>query len=119
MECHDHHCPATAPRRPVRRATRDTSHPIIGGVAAGLARHLGVPVLWVRAAFLVAAVLGGIGILFYAGLWLVLPAELALRPRGARASRAPPDRAAARAGSAGSPTPAPPSPWSRSASAWC
>ena len=61
--------------RPVRRATRDTSHPIIGGVAAGLARHLGVPVLWVRAGFLIAAVLGGSGILFYAGLWLVLPAE--------------------------------------------
>ena len=61
--------------RPVRRATRDTRHPVIGGVAAGLARHLGVPVLWVRAAFLVAAVLGGSGILFYAGLWLVLPGD--------------------------------------------
>jgi len=61
--------------RPLRRATRDTRHPVIGGVAAGLARHLGVPVLWVRAAFLVTAVLGGSGILFYAGLWLVLPGD--------------------------------------------
>ncbi len=61
--------------RPFRRATRDTRHPIIGGVAAGLARHLGVPVLWMRAGFLVAAVLGGSGILFYAGLWLVLPGD--------------------------------------------
>jgi signal transduction histidine kinase/phage shock protein PspC (stress-responsive transcriptional regulator) len=60
---------------PVRKATRDTSHPVIGGVAAGLARHLGVPVLWVRAGFLVAAVLGGSGIMFYAGLWLVLPGD--------------------------------------------
>ena len=34
-----------------------------------------MPVVWVRAAFLVGAVLGGIGIAFYAGLWLVLPAE--------------------------------------------
>jgi signal transduction histidine kinase/phage shock protein PspC (stress-responsive transcriptional regulator) len=71
--------PATPapPERPggVRRATRDTRQPIIGGVAAGLARHLGVPVLWVRAGFLVAAVLGGSGILFYAGLWLVLPGD--------------------------------------------
>jgi signal transduction histidine kinase/phage shock protein PspC (stress-responsive transcriptional regulator) len=69
----------TAPTSPaptqVRRATRDTRNPIIGGVAAGLARHLGVPVLWVRAGFLVAAVLGGSGILFYAGLWLVLPGD--------------------------------------------
>jgi signal transduction histidine kinase len=31
--------------------------------------------VWVRAAFLVAAVLGGSGVLFYAGLWLVLPAD--------------------------------------------
>ena len=67
-----------APReahRDVRRATRDIRQPVIGGVAAGLARHLGVPVVWVRAAFLIAAVLGGSGVLFYAGLWLVLPAD--------------------------------------------
>ena len=62
-------------RRDVRRATRDTTQPIIGGVAAGLARHLAVPVIWVRVAFLVTAVLGGSGILFYAGLWLLMPAE--------------------------------------------
>ncbi|HEX3932509.1 MAG TPA: PspC domain-containing protein [Nocardioides sp.] len=59
----------------VRKAYRDTGQPIIGGVAAGLARHLGLPVVWVRAAFLVLAVLGGSGVLFYAGLWLVLPAQ--------------------------------------------
>jgi signal transduction histidine kinase/phage shock protein PspC (stress-responsive transcriptional regulator) len=69
--------PTTGPTAPpaARKATRDTRHPIIGGVAAGLARHLGVPVLWVRAGFLVAAALGGSGILFYAGLWLVLPGD--------------------------------------------
>jgi signal transduction histidine kinase len=66
---------ATLPARDVRRATRDVRQPVIGGVAGGLAGHLGVPVVWVRAAFLVAAVLGGSGILFYAGLWLVLPAD--------------------------------------------
>ncbi len=65
----------TLPARDVRRATRDLRQPVIGGVAAGLGRHLGVPVVWVRAAFLVAAVLGGSGVLFYAGLWLVLPAD--------------------------------------------
>ncbi len=63
------------PERPARKAYRDTSQPVIGGVAAGLARHLGLPTVWVRAAFLVLAVLGGSGILFYAGLWLVLPAQ--------------------------------------------
>jgi signal transduction histidine kinase len=68
--------PASAQPEPqARKAYRDTGQPIIGGVAAGLARHLGLPVVWVRAAFLVLAVLGGSGVLFYAGLWLVLPAQ--------------------------------------------
>ncbi|HEX4471014.1 MAG TPA: PspC domain-containing protein [Nocardioides sp.] len=68
--------PAPAPTlRPVRKAYRDTREPIIGGVAGGLARHLGLPTVWVRAGFLVLAVLGGSGVLFYAGLWLVLPAQ--------------------------------------------
>jgi signal transduction histidine kinase/phage shock protein PspC (stress-responsive transcriptional regulator) len=66
---------AATSERPARKAYRDTGQPIIGGVAGGLARHLGLPVVWVRAAFLVLAVLGGSGILFYAGLWLVLPAR--------------------------------------------
>ncbi len=65
----------TADVRDVRRATRDTQEPIIGGVAAGLARHLGLPVLWMRAGFVLAAVFGGVGIAFYAGLWLVLPTD--------------------------------------------
>ena len=65
----------TADVRDVRRATRDTQEPIIGGVASGLARHLGQPVLWVRAGFVLAAVLGGVGIAFYAALWLVLPTD--------------------------------------------
>ncbi len=62
-----------APR--TRRATRDTREPILGGVAGGLAHHLGMPVLWVRTAFVVGALLGGFGVVFYAGLWLVLPPD--------------------------------------------
>jgi signal transduction histidine kinase len=61
----------------VRRASRDTQVPIVGGVAAGLARHLALPVLWVRAGFIIAATLGGLGVFLYAGLWLVLPADSA------------------------------------------
>ena len=57
-----------------RRATRDLREPIIGGVASGLARHLALPVLWVRVGFVVTAALGGMGIAFYAALWLLLPA---------------------------------------------
>src|SRR6187402_530529 len=64
---------AHAGRAP-RRATRDLHAPLIGGVASGLARHLGLPVIWVRAGFVVAAALGGMGIAYYAALWLLLPA---------------------------------------------
>ncbi|MDP3890982.1 ATP-binding protein [Nocardioides sp.] len=59
----------------VRRATRDSHENVIGGVASGLARHLAVPVIWVRAAFVVLAAMGGIGVAFYAGLWMVLPTD--------------------------------------------
>ena len=66
---------AAAPSRGVRRAARDSQRPVIGGVAGGLARHLAVPVLWVRVAFLLAITLGGLGFFLYAGLWLVLPSD--------------------------------------------
>lgn len=58
-----------------RKAYRDTREPVLGGVCAGLATHLAVPVVWVRVAFLVAALLGGMGVAMYAGLWVVLPVD--------------------------------------------
>jgi signal transduction histidine kinase/phage shock protein PspC (stress-responsive transcriptional regulator) len=61
--------------QPYRRATRDIHEPIVGGVAAGLARHLAVPVLWVRVGFVLTTGLGGLGAALYAGLWMMLPAE--------------------------------------------
>src|SRR3954449_10607096 len=67
--------PVGTPPYAPRKATRDTQERVIGGVAAGLATHLGVPVLWVRAAFVVTAALGGAGIAMYAGLWMVLPTD--------------------------------------------
>ncbi len=57
-----------------RRAYRDTQQPVLGGVAAGLARHVGLPVLWVRAGFVLLAVLGGAGLVFYGALWFFVPA---------------------------------------------
>ena len=56
-----------------RRCWRDLDAPVAGGVAGGLARYLGVPVLWVRVFFVVTALLGGAGIMLYAGLWVFLP----------------------------------------------
>lgn len=62
--------PATTPRLVRRRGGR-----VLGGVATGLAEHLRLPVLWLRAAFAVLAVAGGAGVLLYAGFWLVLPQD--------------------------------------------
>ncbi len=58
-----------------RKAYRASDGRLLGGVAAGLAQHLGLPVLWVRVGFLVLVAFGGFGAVLYAGLWLVLPAE--------------------------------------------
>jgi signal transduction histidine kinase/phage shock protein PspC (stress-responsive transcriptional regulator) len=58
-----------------RRVTRDSESPVLGGVAGGLARHLAVPVLWVRAGFLLATAISGLGIAMYIGLWLVVPSD--------------------------------------------
>jgi signal transduction histidine kinase/phage shock protein PspC (stress-responsive transcriptional regulator) len=73
-----------------RRAARDTAAGYLGGVAAGLAEHLALPVLWIRVGFLVGAVFGGLGIAMYAALWLALPAATRdpdLAPGLAAASR--------------------------------
>lgn len=59
----------------VRRAYRNADDSAVGGVASGLAEHLGLPVTWVRIAFIVATVMGGFGVLFYAALWVVLPVQ--------------------------------------------
>ena len=47
---------------------------MIGGVAGGLAEHLGLQPLHVRVAFIVASMFGGFGVVVYAALWLILPA---------------------------------------------
>jgi signal transduction histidine kinase len=63
--------PAAASGR--RRAYRLPGDGLLGGVAAGLAEHLRLPVMWVRVGFLLTAALSGFGAVLYAGLWMVLP----------------------------------------------
>ncbi|WP_411293180.1 PspC domain-containing protein [Streptomyces sp. CBMA156] len=46
---------------------------MLGGVANGLAVHLGLPVRWVRIAFVVLFFAQGIGALLYAAFWFVVP----------------------------------------------
>ena len=64
----------TTSRAP-RKAFRSTDERLLGGVAAGLAQHLGVEVIYVRGAFLLATAIGGFGAALYAGLWLTLPTD--------------------------------------------
>ncbi|MFC7534837.1 PspC domain-containing protein [Actinoplanes sp. GCM10030250] len=55
---------------------RPRDHRIVAGVAVGLARHLGVPVLAVRIALVVLLGFNALGLLLYAGYWAVLPQEV-------------------------------------------
>ncbi|GIE63303.1 ATP-binding protein [Actinoplanes octamycinicus] len=54
---------------------RPREHRIVAGVAAGLARHLGVPVLAVRISLVVLLGFNALGLLLYAAYWAVLPQE--------------------------------------------
>ncbi|MDO5736177.1 MAG: PspC domain-containing protein [Propionibacteriaceae bacterium] len=70
------------PPASVPELRRDTSGKAIAGVASGLASHLGLPVRWVRVAFIVLAFLDGLGVLAYAALWLLVPAAEQQQARG-------------------------------------
>ncbi|MEU6928686.1 PspC domain-containing protein [Streptomyces sp. NPDC046385] len=58
---------------PVRRLYRSADGRWLGGVARGLAGHLGLPVIWVRAFFVVLLLTDGLGALLYAVFWIVVP----------------------------------------------
>ncbi|MCW2613409.1 MAG: putative signal transduction histidine kinase [Frankiales bacterium] len=50
---------------------------LLGGVASGIAAHLGLPPLVLRLAFVALTLAGGIGIGMYAAFWLLLPQSAA------------------------------------------
>jgi len=62
--------PSSAPTPP-RTVPPDR---IVGGVAALIGQRLGLDPLWVRVAFVLLALAGGIGVIVYGGLWLMLVA---------------------------------------------
>jgi phage shock protein PspC (stress-responsive transcriptional regulator) len=63
----------TGPRRTaLRRPVQDS---VVAGVAAGLARYLGVDVMIIRLAFVVLAIFGGAGVALYLAGLLLIPEE--------------------------------------------
>src|SRR4051794_38001853 len=73
----------------VRKLYRSSEGRMVGGVARGLAGPLALPVLWVRALFIVLALFNGIGVLLYAVFWFFVPLGVggvaeAKEPRDAR-----------------------------------
>lgn len=58
---------------PLRKLYRSADGRMLGGVARGLAGHLGLPVAWVRFVFLGLFLSDGLGALLYAVFWIVVP----------------------------------------------
>ncbi|MEU7181510.1 PspC domain-containing protein [Streptomyces celluloflavus] len=58
---------------PVRRLYRSADGRMLGGVARGLAGHLGLPVSWVRVVFVALFMAEGMGALLYAAFWFFVP----------------------------------------------
>ncbi|HET6358250.1 PspC domain-containing protein [Streptomyces sp. NPDC002659] len=68
--------PSRAPvpeEQPLRKLYRSADGRMLGGVARGLAGHLGLPVIWVRLVFLGLFMADGLGVLLYAVFWIVVP----------------------------------------------
>ncbi|MFF3453018.1 PspC domain-containing protein [Streptomyces sp. NPDC002730] len=68
--------PSRAPvpeEQPMRKLYRSADGRMLGGVARGLAGHLGLPVIWVRLVFLGLFMADGLGVLLYAVFWIVVP----------------------------------------------
>ncbi|WP_416972437.1 PspC domain-containing protein [Streptomyces sp. 4F14] len=67
---------ATAPLvepRPLRKLYRSGDGRWLGGVARGLAGHLGLPVVWLRLMFVGLFMADGLGALLYAAFWFFVP----------------------------------------------
>ena len=56
-----------------RKLTRSSDDKVVGGVAAGLARHLGVDPILVRVAFVIITLAWGVGLLGYVALLFFVP----------------------------------------------
>ncbi|MFI7317933.1 PspC domain-containing protein [Streptomyces venezuelae] len=81
--------------RPLRKLYRSGDGRWLGGVARGLAGHLGLPVIWVRLIFVGLFTADGLGGLLYAAFWFFVPLGVggvdAQRPPAAVTAETAPD----------------------------
>ncbi|QOI97523.1 MAG: PspC domain-containing protein [Flammeovirgaceae bacterium] len=56
-----------------KKLFRDPERKVLGGVSAGMAAYFGMDVVIVRILFIILTVFGGLGIVTYIVLWIVLP----------------------------------------------
>src|SRR4051812_13710025 len=58
-----------------RRLYRASQGRALGGVAAGLAEHLGLSPVVIRVAFVALTLVGGAGVVMYAAFWVFVPQQ--------------------------------------------
>ncbi|HEY5572494.1 MAG TPA: PspC domain-containing protein [Anaerolineales bacterium] len=59
-----------------RKLRRSRRNRVLFGVAGGIAEFFGVSAFWIRLAFLIALIPGGVpGLGLYLLLWLIIPSE--------------------------------------------
>ena len=66
---------APASEQQVARLRRSKGERVIAGVCGGLGRYFGVDPVWFRLAFIILAIGGGSGVLFYVIAWIAMPEE--------------------------------------------
>ena len=64
-----------------KKLYRDTDDGVIAGVCAGLGHYLNIESRWIRLAIFLSIFLGGIGILAYIVLWIVIPRAISRSER--------------------------------------
>jgi phage shock protein PspC (stress-responsive transcriptional regulator) len=86
----DSYSPPAGTRRPPIRLHRSRDERMIAGVCGGLAETLGIDVVILRLALVLATVLGvGAGVILYVACWILMPASPLTGPTAAPAALVP------------------------------
>ena len=64
-----------------KKMFRDSEHKVIGGVSGGVSAYFGIDIVVIRLLFVLLTFAGGLGLLLYIVLWIVLPEARTLTDR--------------------------------------